>query len=161
MFPTLLSPLARLLLAGSHHDDVQWVTYWLIFGGLTFVESLVSVVASCVTSPFLGSSRLGVADPRGVPLAPLLLARPLSLTVMRRFSYYCVAKTVLIRTSWPPQPAARSSFRTSSSRATLATSTGTRPPASWRVTTDATFNARRKRAIHRLTGKVGRTSRSV
>ncbi|GAA5961823.1 hypothetical protein JCM21900_003322 [Sporobolomyces salmonicolor] len=30
----------------GHDDDVQWLTYWVIFGGFTFVESMSKVIVA-------------------------------------------------------------------------------------------------------------------
>ncbi|BGP26439.1 hypothetical protein Rt10032_c11g4605 [Rhodotorula toruloides] len=35
----------KALESPGHDDDVQWLTYWVIFGSFTFIESLISVVA--------------------------------------------------------------------------------------------------------------------
>ncbi|EMS22680.1 protein YOP1 [Rhodotorula toruloides NP11] len=33
----------KALESPGHDDDVQWLTYWVIFGSFTFIESLISV----------------------------------------------------------------------------------------------------------------------
>lgn len=36
----------RALESPGHDDDVQWLTYWVIFGGFTFIENFAKVIVA-------------------------------------------------------------------------------------------------------------------
>lgn len=73
----------RALESPGHDDDVQWLTYWIVYGGFTFAETFAKVIVAWYVSLRVKATQTHTETDSRPPVA-------------HRFPYYYVAKTLFI-----------------------------------------------------------------